>query len=90
MESLELLEELEAFNPRWKQVYRTASDAAKAAGVSKMFQEWLLSPEGQHYREIVRDVPDYEAYNEAERRMRGDLLSRLPLGSTDSGGSEHE
>lgn len=80
----ELFEELDAFNPKWQTIYSSLPIAAKAAGVSKMFQEWLLSPQGTHYQEIVRDVPDYEAYNEAERRMRGALLTRLPLGGDDN------
>ena len=78
----DLFLELEAFNPRWQIVYASVGQAAKAAKVLPMFQEWLLTEEGKHYQEIVRDVPDYEANNAAERRMREALLARAPIGGS--------
>lgn len=65
-----LFEELDAFDKRWQLHYRTILEAAKAAGALIMYQEWLLTEPGQHYRELLREVPDTLAQNEAERKLR--------------------
>lgn len=65
-----LFEELDAFDGRWQLHYKTLRDAAIAAKALIMYQEWLTSPAGQHYRELLRDVPDTLAQNEAERKLR--------------------
>lgn len=72
-----LFEELDAFDRNWQMHYRTLRDAAKAAKVIPMYQEWLLSEPGTHYRELLRDVPDTLAQNEAERKLR-ERMAELP------------
>jgi hypothetical protein len=73
----DLYEELDAFDRRWQMHYRTVLDAARAAKVLPMYQEWLATPEGRHYRELYRDVPDTLAQNEAERKLR-ERAAELP------------
>lgn len=39
----ELFEELDAFNPRWRNDYATTEDAAKAAGAHALWIQWCLA-----------------------------------------------
>lgn len=73
----DLFLELTMFAKNWQVRYKTLRDAAIAAGVLGMFQEWLLTPEGQHYRDLTENVPDTEAQNAAERQMRERMLRDL-------------
>lgn len=65
MDTKELIEELEAFDPKYRDRYPTLRDAAKAAGILPEFTKWLASPDGKRYLEVA------SAHNHVEdNRMR--------------------
>jgi hypothetical protein len=55
----ELFEELEAFDPRYREHYATVRGAAIAAGVHDLYLAWRKTPEGAACASITQDVPDY-------------------------------
>lgn len=55
----ELFEELEAFDPRYRDHYATVRGAAVAAGVYELYVAWRKTDEGKACAAITRDVPDY-------------------------------
>lgn len=62
----ELVEELEAFDPQYRTRYRTLRDAAEAAGIRDEFEDWLQTDDGQRYLDAAR-AHDHRADNEARR-----------------------
>lgn len=70
MNTNNLLEELNAFDPKWQVHYKTIAQAARAAKVLPMYSEWLGTEDGKHYQEIMHGVPDTIAQNEEERKVR--------------------
>ena len=77
----ELFEELSAFDPRWQENYATLLDAVVAASIDgAVYLSWLLTEEGQLYCETLRDVPDYQAQNEAAKRQRDAEVSMANRG----------
>lgn len=66
----DLFLDLDAFDPKWQIHYKTIALAATAAKVMHMYSEWLGTVDGRRYQEILRDVPDTIAKNEAERLLR--------------------
>ncbi len=69
----ELFEELEAFDPKYRDHYATVRAAAIAAGVHDMYLAWRKTAEGKACAAIYRDVPDYvsaiKAAQEAADRL---------------------
>lgn len=65
----DLFLELDMFNSAWQVKYDSLAKAAKAAGVSDMYQEWLTSDEGKHYSEIMESVPDTLSANALARKV---------------------
>ena len=63
----ELKDELDSFNPKWKEHYKRLPDACKAAGIDDLLEEWYSTPEGVTYLELHSDVHDYMADNEARK-----------------------
>jgi hypothetical protein len=76
----ELTEELEAFNPRWQQVYAHKRAAACAAGVLDLFNRWLETDDGKHYQAAFLGVRDYAS--EGRRRVEAEMEQpkSLPYG----------
>lgn len=64
----ELHEELEAFDPAWKEHHPSIADAAREAGVQELYLRWLRTPDGQKYSATVKELPDHvgNARKEAE------------------------
>lgn len=54
----ELIEELDAFNPRWQIVYATIGAAAQAGGLLELYQRWTTTQEGQRYLRLAK-TPDH-------------------------------
>lgn len=67
MDTEELLDELDSFNPYWKSQYKRMPDAAEAAGLWGELEEWYLTPDGIRYLELMDGVHDHIADNEARR-----------------------
>lgn len=80
----ELLEELEAFDPKWKEHYQSIAEAARAGDVMELYGNWLLSTDGRKYLEAVKELRDYvgESRREAEA-MRAP--ASLPFGYSNLG-----
>lgn len=57
----DLFDELDAFNPKWRDVYPTVRSAAEAAEVMGLYVDWTHTPEGMAYKSAFADVPDYAA-----------------------------
>ena len=79
----ELFEELDAFDPHWQENYRTVHEAAKAADVFWLFEEFLETPEGIRYLETTAGVFDYLAAIEAAQKAEEE--SSLPYKLNDVG-----
>jgi hypothetical protein len=56
-----LFEELEAWNPRWREQYRTLWDAAQAAGEQALYYAWIKTEDGRNYERLMYGVPNYSA-----------------------------
>lgn len=54
----ELHEELDAFDPKWKEHYPSINVAAREAGVLELYGRWLNTPDGSKYKASVAGVPD--------------------------------
>jgi hypothetical protein len=69
----ELFEELEAFDPRWREHYATLEAAALHAGCIDLYKQWRKTPEGKSVSAFYKDVPDYvsaiKASQEAAERL---------------------
>lgn len=69
----ELFEELEAFDPKYREHYATVRAAAIAAGAHDLYLAWRKTPEGAACAAIYKDVPDYvgaiKAAQEAAERL---------------------
>lgn len=69
----ELFEELDAFDPKWRDRYPTIGEAAGAAGVPGLYHEWRSTPEGRAYAARMAGVPNYaqaiKAAQEAAERL---------------------
>lgn len=61
----ELFEEIEAYDPKWRQRYPTVRAAAQAAGCPELYTKWLLTPAGRTYADHIASLPD--AYGAAQR-----------------------
>lgn len=57
--TLQIAEELDAFNPRWREQYPNVRAAAKAAGIVDMFTRWLGTSAGTAYLESCGSLPDH-------------------------------
>lgn len=64
----ELHEELDAFDPRWKEHYSSIRAASIAAGVQDIYEHWLKTADGAKYTAIVKELPDHvgDSIKEAE------------------------
>ena len=85
----QLFEELEAFDPRYAQRYRTLRDAAIAADCLPLFLDYLRSAQGQAYATEVAAVPDALGAIEAAQES----ADRLPYTLTTiglTGRKEHQ
>lgn len=68
--AIELVEELDAFDPKWKDRYASIKAAATAAGLQDLYLRWAVTPEGKAYLDYFRDVSaDYAQRNELSRRQ---------------------
>ncbi len=66
----ELLEELDAFDPGWREHFRSLEDASRRAGVHALYARWALTENGKAYTAYFRDVcVDYAQRNELTRRQ---------------------
>ena len=70
----ELFEELDAFNPRWREHYPTIASAAAAASCTDLYRQWAATPEGASYRLRMSGVPDYQGAVKAAQ----EAADRLP------------
>jgi hypothetical protein len=71
-----LFEELEAWKPRWREMYRTIWDAAQAAGSQDLYRDWIKTEDGRNYERLMYGVPQYDAAIAAEQ----EAAERLPVG----------
>jgi hypothetical protein len=71
----ELFEELDAFDPKWRDHYATVRGAAIAAACHDLYLKWRSTPEGQACAAIYRDVPDYLGATRAAQ----EAADRLPF-----------
>ena len=74
----ELFEELDAWNPCWRKVYRTLWDAAQAAGEQERYRAWIKTEDGRMYERLMYGVPHYDAAISAAQES----ADRLPVGIT--------
>jgi hypothetical protein len=77
--TLELTEELEAFDPKWQEHYPTLAIAAEAADVLGLYQQWITTPDGVKYLGATRGVPDRVGESRAAAEQLGHPRS-LPFG----------
>lgn len=55
----DLMEELDAFCPAWREVYPDVMAASLAAGVFDLYVAWVHSDAGKHYLKAFGSLPDY-------------------------------
>jgi hypothetical protein len=55
----ELFEELEAFCPKWQAAYPTLYSAARAAGVTELYADYLKTKAARPRARGELNVPDY-------------------------------
>ena len=65
----ELFEELEAFDPKWQEHYRSLFEAATAAKVRDLLVQYLETPAGGAYLSHTAGVRDYKAEIEEHQRL---------------------
>lgn len=67
-----LRDELESFDPKYQQHYKTLYDAAVAAGQTAIDAYWsfMATDAGHQLRMKLANVRDHAAENEARRRQR--------------------
>jgi hypothetical protein len=77
-----LRDELESFDPKYQQNYKTLRDAAIAAGVYALqaYADFLDTPEGAKLEESLQGIHDYQADNENRRALREAELRLTPSG----------
>lgn len=78
----EFIEELDAFDPKWKERYRTPLDAAKAAGNIALYHHWIQNGSGKARAALLAGVPDTVAANEAARELRRRMYLLAAWGAT--------
>ena len=71
----DLFEELDAWNPRWREYCRTVWDAAQAAGVADLYRAWIKTEDGRNYERLTFGVPNYQSAICAAR----EAAERLPI-----------
>lgn len=80
----ELHEELDAFDPKWKERYPSIAAAAHAADVGELYGRWLSTPDGVKYTSAVAGVPDHVGDSRREvEAMRAP--GSLPFGYSNIG-----
>lgn len=77
-----LRDELESFDPKYQQNYKTLLDAAEAAGEHALEAYWafMQTDEGQQLRTKLSGVTDYQAENEQRRKLRETEMSLTAQG----------
>jgi hypothetical protein len=77
-----LRDELESFDPKYQENYKTLRDAAIAAGVHAMeaYADFLDTPEGAKLEKSLQGICDYQAENEARRALREAEMKLTPRG----------
>ena len=77
-----LRDELESFDPKYQQNYKTLLDAAEAAGEHALEAYWafMQTDEGQQLRIKMAGVNDYQAENEQRRKLRETEMSLTAQG----------
>ena len=67
-----LRDELESFDPKYQQHYKTLYDAAEAAGQTALVAYWtfMATPAGQQLHLKLANVRDHAAENEVRRKQR--------------------
>lgn len=73
----ELMDELDSFNPKWREVYSSVGSAAGAAGVEGLFRQWLVTPQGMKYVELRVTKVDW---TEVTRRTKKQIEADRALG----------
>lgn len=63
----ELLDELDSFDPRWKDNYATLQTAAMAAGCWKLYMQFVNSHDGRILERIKQTETDWNAVNERNK-----------------------
>lgn len=63
----EFIEELDAFDPKWRERYATPLDAARAAGNVELYQLWLSAGAGKIRERLMSGVPDTVEANRLAR-----------------------
>lgn len=76
----ELTEELDAFNPRWQQVYPNKRAAACAAGVLELYNDWLETADGMRYAQTFSAVPDRGTQGRKNVEAEMEQPKSLPYG----------
>ena len=76
----ELLEELHAFNPGWKDKYPSVGAAAKAAGVTDLYARWATTPDGAGYISNVHNIPDHVGESRRIAQAERQQPRSLPFG----------
>ena len=54
----QLVEELDAFRPKWREEYASLYSAVVAAGAEKLFTRWLSTSNGEKYSQQFGSIPD--------------------------------
>lgn len=67
----ELREELDAFDPKWKEHYPSIGAAALAAEATELFARWVKTDDGKKYLGTITGLPDHvgDSKREAEALM---------------------
>jgi hypothetical protein len=71
-----LMEELDAWNPKWRQVCSSVKDASEKAGVLELFERWRASSEGQKHQRTYA-VPDRVGESRRAAELQRSTLRRF-------------
>ncbi len=72
----ELFDELDAWNPRWREQCRSIYEAARASGAGELYRLWAQTEDGRNYERLMFGVPNYQSAIEAQQ----EAANRLPTG----------
>lgn len=75
----ELHDELDAFDPRWKEHYPSIGRAAIAADVIGLYSRWVETDDGKKYIATIRQLPDHVGRSKREAEAAYEPRS-LPFG----------
>jgi hypothetical protein len=71
----DLIEELNAWNPRWQTSCKSIGDAALQAGARDQYLAWIKTEDGRAYLARFGNVPDREGASKREYEAYSSVCS---------------